>query len=90
MSTVTVTHDRNAKRFFAALDGHEIYTRYRDVDDGTVDFTSTFTPPELRGRGLARVVVDAALAWARGAGKDVKASCWYVAKVLEQEGERGA
>ena len=90
MSSVTVTHDEAAGRFFAEVDGQEVYTKYRHVDEGTVDFVSTFTPPELRGSGLAREVVDAALAWARAEGKQVRASCWYVAKVLEQEGERGA
>jgi predicted GNAT family acetyltransferase len=89
VSAVTVTHDAKAGRFVAAVDGHEVYTRYRHADDRTVDFVSTFTPPELRGRGLARVVVDAALAWARAEGKEVRASCWYVAKVLEEEGARG-
>jgi hypothetical protein len=34
--------------------------------------------------------VEAGLAWARSEGKDVKASCWYVAKVLEQQRERKA
>jgi hypothetical protein len=85
-----VTHDEQARRFVAAVDGHEVFTKYRHVDEGTVDFVSTFTPPELRGRGLARVVVDAGLAWARAEGKDVRASCWYVAKVLEEEQEREA
>ena len=51
---------------------------------------STFTPPELRGRGLARVVVDVGLEWARSEGKNVRAGCWYVAKVLEEERERKA
>jgi predicted GNAT family acetyltransferase len=90
VSAVPVTHDRAAKRFFADVAGQEVYTRYRDVDAGAVDFVSTFTPPELRGRGLARAVVEAGLAWARSEGKDVKASCWYVAKVLEQQRERKA
>lgn len=87
MSAVTVTHDQEGGRFVAAVDGHEVYTRYRDVDAGAVDFVSTFTPPELRGRGLAREVVNAGLAWARAEGKEVRASCWYVAKVLQQEGD---
>jgi len=90
VSAVTVTHDRAAMRFVAEVDGLEVYTKYRHVDPTTVDFVSTFTPPELRGRGLAREVVDAGLAWARAEGNEVRASCWYVAKVLEQEGERGA
>lgn len=88
MSGAAVTHDEEGRRFVASVDGHEVFTKYREVDANTVDFVSTFTPPELRGRGLARTVVDAGLAWARAQGKDVKASCWYVTKVLDEERER--
>lgn len=90
MSALTVTHDPEAGRFVAVVGGHEVFTIYRHVDEGTVDFVSTFTPPELRGRGLAREVVEAGLAWARAEGKTIRSSCWYVSKVLEEEGERGA
>ncbi|MCA9752489.1 MAG: N-acetyltransferase [Gemmatimonadetes bacterium] len=80
-----VKHDTEAKRFVVAVDGHDVFTQYRDVDADTVDFVSTFTPPELRGRGLARVVVEAGLAWARAQGREIQGSCWYVAKVLGEE-----
>jgi predicted GNAT family acetyltransferase len=85
MSGSEVRHDTEGKRFFVAVDGDEVTLSYRDVDEHTVDFTSTFTPPALRGRGLARVVVDAALDWARAEDKTVIPSCSYVAKVLERE-----
>lgn len=88
MSGLRVTHDREGKRFVAEVEGLEVYARYREPDAGTVDFVSTFTPPQLRRRGLARAVVDAALAWARAEGKEVRASCWYVADVLREEKER--
>jgi predicted GNAT family acetyltransferase len=52
-----------------------------------VDFRGTFTPPELRGRGLAAEVVGAALAWAREGGKRVIPTCWYVRRHLEREGK---
>ena len=80
----SVVHDREAHRFVVTVEGEEVYVVYREAD-GVVDFVSTFTPPGLRGRGLARLVVDAGLAWARGEGKEVRGSCWYVEKVLAEE-----
>jgi predicted GNAT family acetyltransferase len=80
-----VEHDRAGQRFVVRVDGEETYVKYRE-SEGVVDFVSTFTPPALRGRGLARRVVDAGLAWARGEGKGVRGSCWYVDKVLSEEG----
>ncbi len=78
-----VVHDREASRFSATVDGAVAYVAYREPDPDTVEFLSTFTPPEMRGRGVARVIVDAALGWARGEGKRIVPTCWYVRKVLE-------
>jgi predicted GNAT family acetyltransferase len=80
----SVEHDREGRRFVATVDGAEAYVMYRE-SDGVVDFVSTYTPPPLRGRGIARAVVDAGLAWARAQGKEVRGSCWYVEKVLTEE-----
>ena len=87
MTAVEVHHDPEARRFFASVDGEESYMIYQEKDESTVDFLSTFTPPGLRGRGIARHVVNAALAWARSGNKDVIPSCWYVRRILENEQE---
>jgi len=83
-----VRHDEPGRRFVVDVDGHEVTMSYGMLDAGRVDFRSTFTPPELRGRGLARVVVAEALAWARGRGLEVIPSCWYVREYLEKEKDR--
>lgn len=85
MSAAAV-HDEAGRRFYLSEDGDDVYVSYRMVNDTTVDFVSTFTPPSLRGRGLARVVVDAGLAWARAQDYGIQASCWYVQKILDEEG----
>ena len=82
---IEVRHDPDRERFFVNVDGHEAYLQYALVDEGTADFRSTFTPPELRGRGLMREIVRQALAWARGEGKEVIPSCSYVWSYLEKE-----
>ena len=78
-----VVHEREARRFSVTMEGATAHVDYREPDAETVEFLHTFTPPELRGRGVARVIVDAALGWARGEGKRIIATCWYVRKVLE-------
>jgi hypothetical protein len=80
-----VVHDEPRHRFVAIVGGLECTLAYRIVDATTVDFTSTYTPAELRGRGLAKIVVREALAWARGGGRKVIPSCWYVREYLEKE-----
>ena len=85
MTGVSVQHDEAAHRFFAEVDGRKVTMDYGILADGRADFRSTFTPPELRGRGLAAAVVDTALAWARERKLEIVPSCWYVKKRMEEE-----
>ena len=84
---VTVRHDRDERRFVAVIDGEDTdaVLRYRMADTGTVDYFSTFTPPSLRGRGLARVVVTEALEYALANDLRVIPTCPYVAKIVDAE-----
>ena len=50
----------------------------------TQTFTHTFVPGELRGRGIAELLVRTALEDARTAGHKVVPSCSYVAKFIER------
>jgi predicted GNAT family acetyltransferase len=47
-----------------------------------VDFTRTYVPSELRGKGLAEKLVHYGLAWASAEHLSISASCWYVARFL--------
>jgi predicted GNAT family acetyltransferase len=64
------------------VDGEVAYLAYRFVDDHTVDYASTWTPPPLRGRGIATLLARHALAWARENDLTVNPSCWFVRKVM--------
>jgi uncharacterized protein len=86
--SIDVRHDRDGHRFVADVDGYEAYLAYGMVGDDRVDFRSTFSPPELRGRGVAGEIVAKALEWARAEGLTVIPSCSYVAKYLERENSR--
>ncbi len=80
-----IRHDREDRRFVVTIDGAEAYLAYVPAADGSVDFRSTFSPPELRGRGVAAALVAEALSWARNEGLEVIPSCSYVRRYLERE-----
>lgn len=79
----TVQHDPDARKFFIAADGGESRLSYRPAGDGKLDFVSTFTSPELRGRGLAGRVVAAGLDYAREQGLQVIPSCPFVGSYVD-------
>lgn len=43
----------------------------RALDDGSRELVSLFVAPEARGRGVARALLDAGVAWARAEGASV-------------------
>ncbi len=83
---VQVTHHAAAHRYEAVVDGYRSICEYELVD-GQMIFTHTVVPPELRGRGVAELLVRAALADARAAGRQVVPKCSYVAKFIERHKE---
>lgn len=82
---VEVTHDQEGRRFAVELDdGEEAYLAYRELDDGRLDFVSTFVPESARGRGLAERIVVRALEHARESGRRIVPTCPYVRHVVRE------
>ncbi len=82
-----VQHNTEKKRFFVEVEGKEAELTYQDMGDGVLNYSSTFTPPELRGKGLAGQVTKAALEFAKANNKKVKPGCPYVATYIERHPE---
>jgi hypothetical protein len=80
-----VRHDPVRARFEILIDGSSAHLDYRMLSSSVIDFTHTYTPPELRGRGLASQLVEAGVAYARERGWQVVGSCSYVALWLERQ-----
>jgi hypothetical protein len=80
-----IVHDEGRQRFTLDRDGAVSYLVYRRLDGATVDFVSTYTPPALRGRGIAARIVKHALAWAESERLKVVPSCWFVAEYVERD-----
>jgi predicted GNAT family acetyltransferase len=73
----TVVHNSAKHRFELDVGGQTVFTEYR-LAPGVMTLFHTLTPPALRGRGLAGLVVQAALEYARAEGLKVLPLCWYV------------
>ncbi len=87
-NAVTVVHNPAASRYEATVDGHLAVAEYTLDGDGTRQtFTHTFVPGELRGRGIAELLVRTALEDARTAGRRIVPQCSYVARYASRHPE---
>ena len=79
MPELTVTHDRAAQRFEAAVGGGRCVADYRLVGD-VMHIVHTEVPGALQGQGqgLAAALVQGVLAQARALGWRVRPVCGYV------------
>ncbi len=68
------------------IDGREARLSFSEKDGRWLMYR-TFTPPELRGNGIAAAITKAALKEARRRGYKVIPSCSYVHLYLEQNPE---
>lgn len=81
-----VKNDISGRRFFLEIESDEVYLMY-DESKNLIDLYSTYTPPQLRGKGLAAEVVKVALEYAKEKKLKVIPSCWYVRKFIDQNPE---
>ena len=81
-----VLNDLQGSRFVLDVNGQKVYVLYAE-DKETIDLYSTYTPPQLRGQGLAEKVVLAAFEYAKEKNLKVIPSCRYVRKFLEKHPE---
>lgn len=76
-----ILQQQDKQRFVVLMDNHEAVIEYK-LDGNKVDFTRTFVPEELRGKGIAGQLVREALTWAKSNDYEISSSCWYVKKFL--------
>ena len=81
-----IIHDIQGSRFLLEVQGQEVYVLYAEEKE-IIELYSTYTPPQLRGQGLAAEVVKAALDYAKEKCLKVVPSCWYVRSYLEKHPE---
>ncbi|GMU94799.1 MULTISPECIES: GNAT family N-acetyltransferase [Ignavibacterium] len=81
-----VIHDKNNSRFVIRIDGEESFVEY-SLYENVMELYHTYTPPQLRGKGLAEKVVRTALEYAKQNNLKVVPSCSYVAVFLQRHPE---
>ena len=80
-----IRHIPEQNRFVVDYMGAQAILQYAIFPKGTItvlDITSTYVPPEFRGKGLAEKMVRNTLAWGKAQGYELRASCWYAAKFI--------
>lgn len=70
-------HNTDACRFEWRLGDAMAVCEYRREGD-TLDLHHTFVPDALRGRGVAAILTEEALGYAKAAGLKVIPSCSYI------------
>ncbi|MBB4129438.1 MULTISPECIES: GNAT family N-acetyltransferase [unclassified Xanthomonas] len=84
--TVHAEHDSTQQRFAVESDGHHAELAYR-LEGQTMTITHTQVPDAIGGRGIAGVLVQAALNHAREAGLKVVPACSYADAYLRRHQE---
>ena len=74
---IEVKHDKENERFVAEVRGDKAYLSYNIINN-KINFSSTFTPPESRGKGIAKIIVEYAFNYAKENNLKVIPSCSYV------------
>src|SRR5437764_12008114 len=87
-----VTHDAQAHKFYAVVDGREAKIEYAEAGSGagrTLDLRHTLVDPALRGKGVGEALVSRTLQMARQEGVHVIPTCPFIKKYLAAHPEAG-
>lgn len=79
---MSVEHQVKESVFLFQQADQRAVLEYQMLDDSRVEFTSTYVPFSMRGKGIADKLVEAGLLWARQQGYEISSRCWYVDKFL--------
>jgi hypothetical protein len=85
----TVRHNVTAHRFETDAGAELAYVEYEMVH-GNMALTHTWVPMEGRGKGLAGIVVQAALEYAQANGLKVEPVCTYVQSFITRHPQYAA
>lgn len=84
---MTITHTNNERQGeFVAFEGDERvgYSSYEWVDNNCFAILHTVVSPEHKGKGIAKILLDAAADYARKHNKKIKDVCSFVTVQFER------
>jgi predicted GNAT family acetyltransferase len=80
------SEDQGRGGFFIEKDGARLAEQvYRRTDEHHVVIVHTSVDQQLQGRGIARRLLDATVAWARSTGTRLAATCPYAKAQFEKD-----
>ncbi|HDN18240.1 MAG TPA: N-acetyltransferase [Candidatus Bathyarchaeota archaeon] len=81
-----VIHDSSKRRFFIRLHDEEAVVRYL-IEGDRLLITSTYTPPEHRGKGIAAQLLENIVEYARREGYRIVPICSYAVYFFQKRSE---
>lgn len=82
---LTVHHDDVTREFYIMLGQDKAYLQYESVEEGKVDLYHTLVPPAFRGRGVAKLLAQAALDHFAAKSTPMILSCTYLQKYVKDK-----
>ena len=82
-----VQHLKEENMFVIPVGEERAHLKYHLQGDDVIEYYSTFVPDAARGQGLAKILVDAGMEFAKAENRKVKPTCWYVDKYFEKHPE---
>lgn len=82
-----IQHDKTNHKFYNITDGKESVMEYKELPNSTLEYYSTFVPPELRGKQIGEKIVLFALDYARENNKKVVPTCPFVKRIVDRHSE---
>lgn len=78
-----IKQETRNKRFVSYIESYEAVVEY-SLKNNVIDLYRTFTPPKLRGKGIAGKIVRFALEYAKDNNLKVIPTCSYVKGYIDQ------
>jgi len=84
-----VHHEEKGREgvFYIEVDGKRAFLKYYIHERGVLMITETYTPPELRGRGMASTLTKHAFEYAKSRGLKVHPLCSFAKRYIDRHPE---
>nr|XP_015906040.1 protein NATD1 isoform X2 [Parasteatoda tepidariorum] len=79
-----VQHDRKMKEFSLGEGSEKAVLQYNELKPSLIELEHTIVPESLQGKGLGKLLADAAFEYAIDKNLKVKVTCEFIQKYLEK------
>ncbi|MFA5797035.1 MAG: GNAT family N-acetyltransferase [Candidatus Woesearchaeota archaeon] len=86
MKIVKIVHDKKNHKFYCTMDEQKCFVKYV-IHPGALEFTHTFVPEALRGKGIARMIYDEISQYLKKHKLKAIPTCSYAEKYFREHRE---